>query len=72
MILGVLQCFGILISLDIDWPPLFLEICFYISLFSFNFDFFHPECSAKMEFWKVWLTFYCMPVLVLVPLATAY
>jgi hypothetical protein len=72
MILGVCQCFGVLFKLDIDWPPLFLELVFYVSLISLNFEFFHAECSAKMSFWKVWLIFYVLPVIVLMPLTAAY
>merc|ERR1719399_166659 len=57
MCFGVIQCFSILFLLDIDWPTFFLEISIYISLFSFNFNFFKPECSAKMDYYKIWTVF---------------
>jgi hypothetical protein len=72
MVFGVFQCFAILLYLDIDWPTFFVELFWFLPYVTVSFAFFHPECSAKLEFWKLWLIFLVIPLLVLIPLYFSY
>ena len=72
MSLGMIQTFTQIIQIDIEWPPIFVDISFYLSFFSFSFDFFHPECSARLAYWKLWLGFTLMPYGLVMPLYVAW
>ena len=72
MSLGMIQLFNTLISVGIEWPPIIYEIIAYLSILSFNFEFFHPECSAAMEYYIIWLFLTLMPYIMLLPLTMAY
>ncbi len=72
MSLGMIQLFNTLASVGIEWPPIMLELIYLFSLLSFNFDFFHPECSAQAEYLLIWLFLTLMPYIMLLPLTIAY
>jgi hypothetical protein len=72
MSLGMIQLFNTLVSIGIEWPPIMIELIQIFSLLSFNFDFFHPECSASAEYFMLWLFLTMMPYIMLVPLTMAY
>jgi hypothetical protein len=72
MSLGMIQLFNTLVSVGIEWPPIMLELIYIFSIVSFNFDFFHPECSASAEYYMIWFFLTMMPYIMLVPLTMAY
>lgn len=72
MSLGMIQLFNTLISIGIEWPPMVIQLIQIFSILSFNFDFFHPECSASAEYFMIWLFMTMMPYIMLVPLTMAY
>jgi hypothetical protein len=72
MSIGMIQLFNTLISVGIEWPPIIYEILRYLSILSFNFDFFHPECSAGIDYYLLWLFMTAMPYVMLIPLTIAY
>jgi hypothetical protein len=72
MSIGMIQLFNTLISIGIEWPPIIYEIIALLSIVSFNFEFFHPECSAETEYYVIWLFLTLMPYIMLVPLTMAY
>jgi len=69
MSLGVMQCFKGIMSLKMDWPPMFRKVAYIIQQLLLNFDFFHPECSVAMPYWRKWCTFVVMPYCMVFPLA---
>ena len=50
----------------------FRFIAEFFAQFSFTFDFFKPECSVKMAYWKNWLGMTVMPYLIMLPLGVAF
>jgi hypothetical protein len=72
MALGMSQNFGSIAKANIQWPPLFEEIWAFLSQFSFEFNFFKPECSAKVGYWRRWLFFSSMMYLFAVPFFFSY
>ena len=72
MSIGMIQLFNTLIAIGIEWPPIIYEIIQIFSLISFEFEFFHPECSASMDYYLIWLVLTLMPYIMLVPLTLAY
>jgi hypothetical protein len=72
MSFGMMQSFSAVISVDIKWPQEFYDIAKMFSIFNFNFDFFKPECSAKVAFWKTWLGFAMVPYMSMFPIWMSY
>jgi hypothetical protein len=48
MTFGMTQSFSFLVNVDIQWPQFFYDIAQMLAVFNFSFEFFHPECSAKV------------------------
>merc|ERR1719355_350699 len=57
---------------DFEWPDTFRFLAKLAAQFSFNFNFFHPECSVETAFNQKWMGFLAIPYLNMIPLTLAY
>lgn len=57
---------------QLSWPPVFTALSKFIQSLSFNFDFFHPECSIEAPYEQRWLSMVIIPYLMIIPVFGAY
>merc|ERR1719201_37428 len=57
---------------DFEWPPTFRLLAKIAAQLSFNFNFFHPECSVETKFNQKWMGFLAIPYLNMIPITLAY
>jgi hypothetical protein len=55
MAMGVMQNVSVITIQPIEWPPIVGQIGEFAGQFKLSLNFFKPECSAQMEFWKKWV-----------------
>jgi hypothetical protein len=69
MTLGVLQSFKSVMSLDMEWPPLFTAFAEIVAALTMNFNFFAPECSVSAPYEQTWAAFVIMPYCMVFPIS---
>merc|ERR1719502_1635858 len=57
---------------DFEWPDTFRWLAKLSAMFSFNFNFFHPECSMETAYNEKWMGFLAIPYLNMIPITVAY
>lgn len=72
VMLGVLTSFTKVSGFDFKWPAMFTELVKIAQMFSFNLNFFAPECSAETPYINKWLGFLVIPYFMIMPLTAAY
>jgi len=73
MLIGIMNTFQQISTLNFNWPPLFIALAETLQQFSFNFNFFQPECSVNgLPFLYKWLGTLSVPYVVSVPLCFAF
>merc|ERR1719491_1227773 len=72
MLIGVMNAFDQVAMFDFEWPPTFRWLAKLAAQLSFNFNFFHPECSVETQFNEKWMFFLSIPYLMLIPITIAF
>eukprot|EP00435_Cladocopium_sp_Y103_P026713 s4904_g6.t1 len=72
MSLGIMQSFNGIQRIDIEWPELFTKVMEILANFTFNFNFFQPDCSVSSPYWYTWLGFTVAPYAMMLPITFSY
>ncbi|CAL1173656.1 unnamed protein product [Cladocopium goreaui] len=72
MSLGIMQSFNGIQRIDIEWPELFTKVMEILANFTFNFNFFQPDCSVSSPYWYTWLGFTVAPYAMMAPITFSY
>jgi len=72
VLLGVLTSFTKVSGFDFEWPDAFTELVKIAQMFSFNLNFFAPECSAETPYITKWIGYLVIPYFMIMPLSAAY
>ncbi|CAK8992032.1 unnamed protein product [Durusdinium trenchii] len=72
VMLGVLTSFTKVSGFDFQWPDAFTELVKIAQMFSFNLNFFAPECSAETPYITKWIGYLVLPYFMIMPLTAAY
>ncbi|CAK9071432.1 Hypothetical protein SCF082_LOCUS35357, partial [Durusdinium trenchii] len=67
-----MQSFNGIQRIDIEWPELFTKIMEILANFTFNFNFFQPDCSVSSPYWYTWLGFTVAPYFMMAPITFSY
>eukprot|EP00929_Paragymnodinium_shiwhaense_P051356 TRINITY_DN2585_c0_g4_i1.p1 TRINITY_DN2585_c0_g4~~TRINITY_DN2585_c0_g4_i1.p1 ORF type:complete len:3465 (-),score=761.39 TRINITY_DN2585_c0_g4_i1:310-10323(-) len=72
VLLGCMNAFNGISGFDFEWPEIFLQMAAIAAQFSFDLNFFKPECSVKTAYAQKWLGFMAVPYFMLGPIGTAH
>ncbi|CAJ1371183.1 unnamed protein product [Effrenium voratum] len=72
VLLGVMTSFTKVSGFDFQWPDTFNDLVKIAQMFSFNLNFFAPECSAETPYITKWLGYLVIPYFMIMPLTAAY
>eukprot|EP00403_Amphidinium_massartii_P007311 CAMPEP_0178383968 /NCGR_PEP_ID=MMETSP0689_2-20121128/7274_1 /TAXON_ID=160604 /ORGANISM="Amphidinium massartii, Strain CS-259" /LENGTH=1515 /DNA_ID=CAMNT_0020004203 /DNA_START=1 /DNA_END=4546 /DNA_ORIENTATION=- len=73
MLIGIMNTFQQISAMSFTWPPIFILLAETLQQFSFNFNFFQPECSVNgLPFLYKWLGTLAVPYVVSVPLCLSF